>query len=101
MAGRLLGIPILLHEQNAFLGRANHMLAKFANALALSWPQTKNLPAMHHLQVTGIPVRQAFFDAAQTPYRLAATTPVNLVGAWRLAGRINIGIAGTRCHCHA
>ena len=27
VAARLLGIPILLHEQNAFLGRANHMLA--------------------------------------------------------------------------
>ena len=79
MAGRLLSIPILLHEQNAFLGRANHILAKFANALALSWPQTKNLPDMRHLQVTGIPVRQAFFDAAQTPYRIAATTTVNLL----------------------
>ncbi len=78
VAGRLLGIPILLHEQNAFLGRANHVLAKFANALALSWPQTKNLPSMQHIEVTGIPVRQAFFDAAQTPYRLAATAPVNL-----------------------
>ena len=79
IVGRFLGIPILLHEQNAFLGRANRILAKFANALALSWPQTKNLPDMRHLQVTGIPVRQAFFDAAQTPYRIAATTTVNLV----------------------
>ena len=79
VTGRLLGIPILLHEQNAFLGRANHALAKFANALALSWPQTKNLPAVKHVEVTGIPVRQAFFEAAQTPYYLAATTPVNLV----------------------
>ena len=78
VVGRLLGIPILLHEQNAFLGRANHMLAKFANALALSWPQTKNLPDLQNVKVTGIPVRQAFFDAAQTPYRLAATTQVNL-----------------------
>jgi len=33
---------------------------------------------MQHIEVTGIPVRQAFFDAAQTPYRLAATAPVNL-----------------------
>ena len=78
MIGRLLGIPILLHEQNAFLGRANHMLAKFANALALSWPRTKNLPEMCHVEVTGIPVRQAFFDAAQTRYCIAATAPVNL-----------------------
>ena len=78
LAGRLLGIPILLHEQNAFLGRANQLLAKFASALALSWPQTKNLPALGDVELTGTPVRQAFFDAAQTPYRLAATTPINI-----------------------
>ena len=78
LAGRILGIPILLHEQNAFLGRTNHVLAKFANALALSWPQTKNLPPIHRVEVTGIPVRRAFFDAAQTPYRLMAKAPVNL-----------------------
>jgi len=78
LAGRLLGIPILLHEQNAFLGRANYMLAKFADALALSWPNTKNLPADIAHELTGIPVRQAFFDAAETPYRLDSTTTVNL-----------------------
>ena len=78
MVGRLLGVPILLHEQNAFLGRANHMLAKFANALALSWPQTKNLPDRRHAEVTGIPVRQAFFNASQSPYCPAAKATINL-----------------------
>ena len=99
ITGRLLGIPVLLHEQNAFLGRANHMLSKFANALALSWPQTKNLPDMRHSEVTGIPVRQAFFDAAQKPYCIVATAPVNLAvlggsqGASSLASLVPDAIA--------
>jgi len=78
LAGRLLGIPILLHEQNAFLGRANHLLAKFANILALSWPQTKNLPAKVTAEFTGIPVRQAFFDAAKTTYKYDLESGFNL-----------------------
>jgi UDP-N-acetylglucosamine--N-acetylmuramyl-(pentapeptide) pyrophosphoryl-undecaprenol N-acetylglucosamine transferase len=92
LAGRLLGIPILLHEQNAFLGRANYMLAKFADALALSWPNTKNLPPDIAHELTGIPVRQAFFDAAKTPYRLDSTTRVNLTV---LGGSLGASILGS------
>ena len=49
------------HEQNAFLGRANHAIARRARLLALSWPQTKNLPDGVQTHVTGMPVRNAFF----------------------------------------
>lgn len=40
-AGKLLFKPSVLHEQNAVLGRANKLLAKFAKHVALSFPQTK------------------------------------------------------------
>ena len=53
---------------------------------------------MQHVEVTGIPVRQAF-DAAGT-LRLSATAPVNLAVLGG-CGRIDIGIACTRCNCHA
>ena len=54
-------VPIMLHEQNAFLGRANHAIAARARVLALSWPKTKNLPDGVQTHVTGMPVRTAFF----------------------------------------
>lgn len=59
-AGGLLRIPGILHEQNAFLGRANHLLARRAGNLALSWENTKNLPNAIHIEVTGMPVRDIF-----------------------------------------
>lgn len=59
-AGGLLRIPGILHEQNAFLGRANHLLARRAGNLALSWDGTRNLPDNIHIDVTGMPVRDAF-----------------------------------------
>ncbi len=61
MVARLLGVPTMVHEQNAFLGRANKYIASGARLLALSWPQTKNLPPKIIKHVTGIPVRTAFF----------------------------------------
>jgi UDP-N-acetylglucosamine--N-acetylmuramyl-(pentapeptide) pyrophosphoryl-undecaprenol N-acetylglucosamine transferase len=69
----------MIHEQNAFLGRANHVLAKFANRLAISWPQTKNLPAKMTATLTGMPVRQAFFAAAHNKLNFGNATPLELV----------------------
>ena len=61
LVANLFNVPIMVHEQNAILGRANHAVAARAKVLALSWPQTKNLPDGIKTQVTGMPVRTAFF----------------------------------------
>ena len=61
LVARMLGIPSLLHEQNAFLGRANHLLARWTGHLALSWEGTRNLPAHIASFMSGMPVRSAFF----------------------------------------
>ena len=62
LAARLTATPALLHEQNAFLGRANRMLARWTGHLAISWEDTSNLPAGVITKRLGMPVRTAFFD---------------------------------------
>ena len=59
-SGRL-GIPSVLHEQNAVLGRANRMLARRASAIATSFPETERIPRHRAALVThvGNPVRAA------------------------------------------
>ena len=61
LMARLFNVPSMVHEQNAFLGRANHAIASRAKLLALSWPQTKNLPRGVQTHITGMPVRKAFY----------------------------------------
>ncbi len=61
LVANLFNVPVMIHEQNAFLGRANHAIASRAKILALSWPHTKNLPDGLKSHVTGMPVRTAFF----------------------------------------
>jgi UDP-N-acetylglucosamine--N-acetylmuramyl-(pentapeptide) pyrophosphoryl-undecaprenol N-acetylglucosamine transferase len=51
--------PVLLHEQNAVLGRANRFLARHAAVLALSFSDTTRVPAGVATEVTGNPVRPA------------------------------------------
>lgn len=59
---------IILHEQNAVLGRANRFLFRRANALALSFPGTRRVPPGMDACVTGNPVRPAITALAQTDY---------------------------------
>jgi UDP-N-acetylglucosamine--N-acetylmuramyl-(pentapeptide) pyrophosphoryl-undecaprenol N-acetylglucosamine transferase len=70
-AASLRGIPTVLHEQNAVLGRANRMLAKSVSCIATSFEQTKLLgPELQaKARLTGNPVRSAVIEAAQRPYR--------------------------------
>ena len=55
-----LGVPIILHEQNALLGRAHQMAKKWARVIACAYPET--IKALHGTPalLTGNPVREAF-----------------------------------------
>lgn len=56
LAAQLTGRPTLLHEQNAVLGKANRLLARRADKIALSLPSTQGVDAARAI-VTGNPVR--------------------------------------------
>ncbi len=70
LGARLLRHPpaILLHEQNAVLGRANRMLSRRADLLALSHATTQRVPPGVTTRLTGNPVRPAIAARAALPY---------------------------------
>lgn len=70
LAARSLGIPTVLHEQNAVMGRANRLLSRFADAIALSFASTKYLQrsAEKRAEVTGNPVRDSVVSYRDVPY---------------------------------
>ncbi|WP_341913154.1 undecaprenyldiphospho-muramoylpentapeptide beta-N-acetylglucosaminyltransferase [Ferrovibrio terrae] len=68
LAARLRKIPIVIHEQNAVLGRVNRLVARFAARIATSFPATHFLPEHVAVTVTGNPVRPAILAAADVPY---------------------------------
>ena len=81
LAASLLGIPGVLHEQNAVMGRANRALARFADILALSFSQTRFADGFTVEKiVTGNPVRDRVRAVAGTPYpELTDTGTIRLV----------------------
>ncbi len=55
-------IPTLAFEPNVVPGFANRMVAKFVSAAAVHFEETAKY--FRHAEVTGVPVRQAFFEIA-------------------------------------
>jgi len=61
-------IPIVLHEQNALLGRANRRLASRARAIATSFASVARLPEGAKTELTGNPVRPGIIAARDQAY---------------------------------
>lgn len=58
IAAKVLGVPLLIHEQNAFPGMTNRLLKPFANVVMQAFPNTfKGTKGLDKLLTTGNPVR--------------------------------------------
>ncbi len=68
-AAGLRRLPVILHEQNAVLGRANRLLARFAASFALSFEEVSHVPAGAMTALTGTPVRPSILALRDRAYR--------------------------------
>lgn len=57
-AGRILKIPIVIHESDSFPGRVNKWAGKFADKIAISYPEAENYFPKKKVAWTGNPVRK-------------------------------------------
>ncbi len=61
LAAHKLGIPTLIHEQNAFAGFTTRMLSGYVDCICVAFPQVRRLEEVAHKTVfTGNPIRGAF-----------------------------------------
>ena len=58
VAAILLGIDLVLHEQNSVMSRTNRLLGKYAALIAKSFENVKYLPENKKIVYTGMPVRE-------------------------------------------
>lgn len=69
--GLLLGCKVLVHEQNAVLGRVNKLASQLGSYIATSYQTTANLPKKKGAKTrrTGNPLRPAVLKASEGGYR--------------------------------
>jgi UDP-N-acetylglucosamine--N-acetylmuramyl-(pentapeptide) pyrophosphoryl-undecaprenol N-acetylglucosamine transferase len=82
---------VLLHEQNAVLGRANRLLARFCDVLVLSFAVTKAVPAGVKTVLLGNPVRPAIAALAGQGYE----SPGAKIRILVLGGSLGAKVFGT------
>ncbi len=110
LAARLIGIPAVIHEQNAYPGLANRWLGRMASAVAVSFEAAAGFFPAGRVSVTGNPVRPEIRpgDGAEARRRLHLLSDrftVLIFGGSQGAHRINVGttealprLAGQRGH---
>jgi len=67
LGGVAAGVPLVLHEGNAWMGRANRWLSRFASMAATSLPLVPECPCRCPQTQTGMPLRKAIIEAAAKP----------------------------------
>ena len=73
VAARSVGVPTILHEQNAIPGLANRLLSRLATAMALTFEDSRTrFPRSLMMEVTGLPLRREIRGVAARRKELAA-----------------------------
>lgn len=68
IAAQAARVPVILHEQNAVLGRANRVLARGAKLIATSFDKTSLVPEEIKQLRVGMPARPQVMTAQKSPY---------------------------------
>ncbi len=78
LAAVMMGIPTMIHEQNALPGLTNRLLARFVNQVALTFEEArKYMPRRARIKVTGLPVRPEIMGWQKDEARRAMGLPEN------------------------
>jgi len=69
MAAILLGIDLVIHEQNSVMSRTNRFLSKYASFVGTSFQRTKYVPSRTKQILTGMPIRKNIADLYNREYQ--------------------------------
>jgi len=94
LAARLFGVPGIIHEANAVLGRANRFLSRRVSAIATSLPGVLRSRSAAFAKTTtvGTPMRPTILAAAAV--KIASPEPpgpFRVARGWRQPGRARDG----------
>ncbi|HOF00520.1 MAG TPA: undecaprenyldiphospho-muramoylpentapeptide beta-N-acetylglucosaminyltransferase [Spirochaetota bacterium] len=65
IAGKIKNIPILIHEQTVDAGLANKIAGRFAQKVAITFPESGKYFQKEKIVLTGIPIRKEIFQGSK------------------------------------
>ena len=89
LTARMLGVPVVIHEQNSVPGMANRLAGRLADRICISLPCESSFPSAKTVQ-TGNPVRQEILAAAKGERPAQEVPTLLILGGSQGAHRVNL-----------
>ncbi|MDD3532144.1 MAG: UDP-N-acetylglucosamine--N-acetylmuramyl-(pentapeptide) pyrophosphoryl-undecaprenol N-acetylglucosamine transferase [Candidatus Shapirobacteria bacterium] len=90
IAGKILTIPSLTHEQTGVVGLANRINSLFVNRVAVTFPQSQQFFPKEKTVLTGNPIRPEIFNSQKPLYNFTRRKPqIYLTGGSQGASVLN------------
>ncbi|EKD95413.1 MAG: hypothetical protein ACD_24C00494G0005 [uncultured bacterium] len=91
IAGYILKIPSITHEQTMVTGYANKVISKFARRIMLSWVESEKYYPKNKTVLTGIPLRKEIFVSSSNNFEVNKQLPTVYVTAGKTGShKINL-----------
>ncbi|GAB6193198.1 undecaprenyldiphospho-muramoylpentapeptide beta-N-acetylglucosaminyltransferase [Desulfocastanea catecholica] len=98
LAGKSLGVPVVIHEQNSVPGLANRKLGRIADKICLSLPGSGTEFPAEKIHYTGNPVRSTILELAKkAPPRKSEKRTLLILGGSQGAQAINTLVTEALC----
>lgn len=75
LAGKILGIKTVTHEQTVVLGYANKFISKFVDRVVYTWPQSDKYFPVEKSVMVGLPLREEIFHAQSYKFPIENNLP--------------------------
>lgn len=75
LAGFILRIPSITHEQTVVSGFANKIIAHFASRILITWPSSLTYFPQDKTVLTGIPIRPEIYNATSSNFNINKELP--------------------------
>ena len=93
LAARLMGVPAAIHEQNAYPGLTNRLLARIVDRVFISFEESRRHLRARRIFLTGNPVREELLSAAGGRERGKEGFTILVVGGSQGARAVNRAFA--------
>lgn len=94
LAGRLLGIPSVTHEQTVVAGWANLLVSKVAKTVLISWQESEKYFPKEKTVFVGLPLRKEIFEVKSSSFVFDKDLPVVYITTGKIGSHIINKVVG-------
>ncbi len=94
LAGRVLGIPAVTHEQTVVAGWANRLISKVAQKVLISWRESEKYFPNDKVVFVGLPLRKEIFEVRSNNFVFDNSMPVVYITTGKIGSHVINRVVG-------